>query len=226
MAIEPRRGCGYRKVGGLYLVSGGEPAPCGRLPFELHVCPACNAGIKQTRGWQWVRPPILLANGAPCRGAGECHICPLEEHNMPALAGLIWIGEKFYPTADAFLREARELGISRRIQSIPRNFKLGVTWVLLAHPKAIVRAPETEDELAEANRGDLSGNAHMLRIVRKGIVRVFRPTAIEKIVTATEARDQAAMQELAARDITPVVVPDDDRDHQGSVHDDPQMELE
>jgi hypothetical protein len=24
MAIEPKRGCGYRKVGGLYLVGGGE----------------------------------------------------------------------------------------------------------------------------------------------------------------------------------------------------------
>lgn len=230
MAVEPRRGCGYRKVGGLYMIGGAPDEPCGRLPLELHVCPACNAGIKQTRGWQWVKPQMLLANAATCAAPRDvvrgCRLCPLDPHNLPASAGLIWVGEKFYATADAFMREARELGISRRIQSVPRNFQLGVTWVLLAHPKAIVRAPETEEELTEATGGYPPGNAHMLRIVRKGIVTIFKPTAIEKIVTASEAQNAAAMAELREKNITPVVVPDDDRDHQGSVHDDPQLELD
>lgn len=64
MAVEARRGCGFRKVGGLYMVSGALSSPCERLPLELHVCPVCNAGIKQTRAWQWIKPPA-----APLRGS-------------------------------------------------------------------------------------------------------------------------------------------------------------
>jgi hypothetical protein len=43
MAVEPKRGCGYRKVGGIYLVSGGEGRPCGCLQIPLHTCPSCRA---------------------------------------------------------------------------------------------------------------------------------------------------------------------------------------
>ena len=35
MAIEAPRGCGYRKVGGLYMCGGGIPIHCDRLPYEL-----------------------------------------------------------------------------------------------------------------------------------------------------------------------------------------------
>lgn len=35
MAIEPRRGCGYRKMGGLYLVADALGEVCHRLPFPL-----------------------------------------------------------------------------------------------------------------------------------------------------------------------------------------------
>ena len=52
MSVEARRGCGYRKVGGLYLVGPKLEAGCGRLPL-VHVCPVCQSGIKQTRGWVW-----------------------------------------------------------------------------------------------------------------------------------------------------------------------------
>ena len=31
MASEPKRGCGYRKIGGTYLVGGGIGIPCDRL---------------------------------------------------------------------------------------------------------------------------------------------------------------------------------------------------
>jgi hypothetical protein len=42
MAVEPKRGCGYRKVGGIYLVSGGEGRPCGplyRYPYTYTLAP-------------------------------------------------------------------------------------------------------------------------------------------------------------------------------------------
>ena len=54
MAVEARRGCGYRKVGGLYLMGGTGGMPCCKMPIPLHVCPTCHGGIKQTRGWSWI----------------------------------------------------------------------------------------------------------------------------------------------------------------------------
>lgn len=53
MAIEAKRGCGFRKVGGTYLVSEGEGMPCDRLPIKLDVCPVCSHGFKRSRGWTW-----------------------------------------------------------------------------------------------------------------------------------------------------------------------------
>ncbi len=64
LTFEAARGCGYRKAGGKYLVSGGEMLPCGRLPLELTVCPCCSQGIKQSRGWTWIDPEKLLANSS------------------------------------------------------------------------------------------------------------------------------------------------------------------
>lgn len=222
MSTEPRRGCGFRKVGGLYLVSGGAGVPCGRLPIILSTCPTCGGGIKQTRSWQWVAPGALLEHAPPCEFAHVelspedrlarvfghhvgCDACPLSHpRRLGERAGLIWIGEKFYPTPHAFSEEAAKLGISRRVNAIPRGFKVGVTWVLLAHPRVLV----------------LDDGAWL-----KGIFRVFRPERIEKIVTASQAADAAAVAELRERGITPVVVPDGDSDHQGSVYDD-DAELE
>lgn len=66
MAAEAKRGCGYRKVGGLYLVAGKTGAACCKLPLPLTVCPCCGQGIKQTRGWTWVDPSKLMA--------GECSV--------------------------------------------------------------------------------------------------------------------------------------------------------
>jgi hypothetical protein len=63
--------------------------------------------------------------------------------------------------------------------------------------------------------------------VRKGILTIFKPTAIEKIVTDIEAQDTAAMAELEKKGITPVVVPASDPDHGGTASDDsPQQDLD
>jgi len=35
MAIEPIRGCGFRKVHGLYLVGDAVGLPCDRMPFRI-----------------------------------------------------------------------------------------------------------------------------------------------------------------------------------------------
>jgi hypothetical protein len=143
-------------------------------------------------------------------------------------AGLLWIGEQYYETPFDFMKEASELGISRRIQSVPHGFKIGETWVLLAHAWA-----KSDTVVVE---GD---NPAVIRKV-PGIFAVFRPTRIEKMVKqstmdnyqqeveiraeygddekeeiATPWReDYLGIRRLIERGITPVPLPDDDPDHQ------------
>ena len=230
MASEAKRGCGYRKVGGLYLVGPKLSGGCGKLPVELHVCPTCQSGFKQSRGWTWVAAKPLLDSQA-CRLPGTnmpakgCDTCPLGGaiDQLGEKCGLLWVGGRFYPEPEDWAKEAGTLGVSRRIGALPRGFQLGEHWVLIAHPRAIKRTPQTVEEEAEL----LDGNKARLQdelplesfIIRKGIISAFQPTAIEKIVTESEAKDTAAMDALRAKGITPVAVPDDDKDHQGSVFD-------
>jgi hypothetical protein len=144
-------------------------------------------------------------------------------------AGLLWIGERFYKTPGEFSSEANELGISRRISAVPREFKRGETWVLLAHPKAATCAECKGAGLRSINYGvgysetitTQSGKCEACEGCGKvpGIFRVFRPSALEKIITETMSKDAELMADLEKRGITPVVVPDDDKDHMGTVYD-------
>ena len=208
MAREARRACGYRKVGGLYLVSDGQGAPCCKLPIILGICPTCGAGIKQTRGWTWIDPQPWLKG--PCTEGGAMGdplriYCPAANpQKLGERVGLLWIGAQFYPTPQHFQAEAQAMGVSRRITAVPRNFKVGEHWVFFAHPKVkLVFDPTNGSE------------GKWL----PGIFRMFMPSRIEKIITQTMSEDAELMADLAQRNITPVIVPDDDKDHQGSVYD-------
>jgi hypothetical protein len=166
----------------------------------MHVCPTCGTGVKQTRGWTWIDPRPWLA-GLCKASRGAALLCPASHPlNLGERVGLLWIGRQFYPTPGAFMHEAALQGVSRRITAIPRGFKIGEHWVFLAHPEA-----------ATVNGGE----------GRKvpGIFSIFKPTAFEKLITETQARDRALMDDLTERGIHAVVVPDDDRDHQGTVYD-------
>jgi hypothetical protein len=152
---------------GIYLVGDGLGEPCGLLPYPLEVCPCCGGGIKATRGWTWVTPQLLFRGDVMSKLAGverecegsaafragrrlravgpgpgpTCSRCPVG--NPPeGPHGLLWVGGQFYSTPDDFTREARAQGVSRKIKAVPNGFKLGETWVLLAHRKA-VRNPAT-----------------------------------------------------------------------------------
>lgn len=238
MAVEKPRGCGYRKVGGKYLVGGKLERACGLLPLELHVCPVCSGGIKQTRSWQWIVPGKLFqdvkCNGRPSgpistvadlvTGLAGCVMCPgMEVLQSKERAGLLWVGGSFYPEPEDFLREGAAMGVSRRVSAIPKGFKVGTTVVLIAHPKAVKREPRTPEErleLQEINDGLHADNiAPLSTITRKGIIAIFRPERIEQIITETESKNDELMEELTDKGITPVIVPDDDPDHQGRVHD-------
>lgn len=206
-----------RKVGGLYLMGSGSGVPCDRLPLSLSICPCCSQGIKQSRGWTWIDVNLLVGGvHSDCRDTFPCPLC-MATSEMGRV-GLLWIGEKFYKTPEAFLSEAATQGISRRLSAVPRNFKIGETWVLLAHPLACNCTACHGSGLASIPDkpvcSDCDGKGKT-----PGIFRVFRPHAIEYIITQSQSQDAEFMADVAKRGLTPVVVPDDDKDHRGSVHD-------
>ncbi len=215
MAIEAVRGCGYRKVGGLYLVADHAGAVCGGLPAPLRACVSCGQGVKPARGWTWIKPASLgLADAMADRcersrcvatsadqWIDHAAICPARAVGAsPQQAGLLWVGSGFYATPADFVTEAAQLGISRRIPFVPQALKLGQTWVLLAHRHAC------------PVQGDLLGDATDARGL-PGIFSAFKPQRLEMLVTESRSQDDIYMARLRQRGITPVVVPDDDQDH-------------
>lgn len=199
---ESERGCGYRKVGGLYLMADAPNAACGKMPLRLDVCPTCSAGIKPSRSWTWVEADALFGDVTCTLTSAECMGCPL--NTFLGRAGLLWIGEKFYPRPDDFLREAARQGVSRRIPAVPKGFELGKTYVLLAHRKTIpekCRAcaglPFSYAQLCETCKGGGS-------VFTPGIFQVFRPSRLEKVVTGEEPDEE--IEALHKRGITPVKV--------------------
>lgn len=190
-SVEGARGCGYRKGGGLYLVSGELSEPCPLLPIPLHVCPTCGEGVKQSRGWTWIKPDPLLSPG-PHGSPKHDHVCPLggwmtiERWSKGERAGLIWIGEAFYKTPREFMDEAARMGVSRRISAVPREFKVGETWVALAHPKA-VENPEWLRAMAEDYGSDEEPEVDQYL---PGVVTFFLPVAVEYVVKGTETEEE------------------------------------
>lgn len=221
MAVEVKRGCGYRKVGGLYMVGGGIGVPCDRLPFELSVCSCCGQGIKQALGWTWIDVAKFF-NGAHENCVERCTtVCPLcDTPETLGRAGLIWVGEKFYKTPDDFVKEGVSLGFSRRIKAVPHGFKVGETYIMLAHSKAVKSTEPITDVVPVKPDGQLWAGDEQIYFPRKpGIFYAWLPQRLEKIMKES-ARGTEEVADLEKRGISPVFVPDDDPDHQGNVHTD------
>lgn len=174
MAVEAARGCGYRKVGGLYIVGGFEGVPCCRLPVVLDICPTCGQGVKFSRGIQWVAPELVFKGFPECVTSLPTYLasdlakvsCPLAFPKDKM--ALMWVGEKFY-TPDTFSKEALEMGVSKRISAFPKGFVLGKTRVLLAHKNAVKAG---EDEMGRP-------------VYKPGVFMSFVPQRLERIVTVT-----------------------------------------
>lgn len=179
--IEGERGCGYRKKGGLYLVSDGISSPCFALPIEVSVCPHCGNGIKQGRGWTWLSWELIKAL-MKC-GKRGCTGCVPFNGEFDRL-GLMWVGRKYY-TPGKFQEEAARMGVSKRISQIPKDFKVGRDWVLLGHAEAV----------------DKEDGKH------PGIFYAFKPTRIEYVCKGDETPEE--LERLKRRKITPIkVIPD------------------
>lgn len=134
---ETVRACGYRRPGkngvGVYLTGPVLTRYCGRLPLPLHSCPVCGGGIHRSRGWTWIEPRTLW--GVTGCDEPHCSTC-LAGKGMPeGKHGLLWAGERYWPTPQHWLFEAQQLGASRRLASVPRGFELGRTVVYMAHAK-------------------------------------------------------------------------------------------
>jgi len=180
--FESKRGCGYRSPGGLYFMGGKFGEPCGKLPIPLTVCPCCRAGIKFSRGFQLVG--TALVEDHQCAST-ECKECPVWNNPKLDKYGLMWVGEKFYPRPEDFMKEGNRQGISKRIASVPREFTVGEDWILLAHRKAITPVPDDGQRTP-------------------GIFQAFQPTHIEYVVKGTETEEE--LEALVKRGITPVKV--------------------
>jgi hypothetical protein len=224
MAAEQRRACGYRKINALYLCSDGGGMPCDRLPIPLTVCPTCSHGFKQSRGFTWVDVAALVGGvHQECKDVYPCPLCMAT--SQMGKAGMLWIGEVFYPTPKAFDNEAAKLGISRRIHALPRQFKVGETWILLAHPKGIVEAcPECHGVgLARENGVVMARRCEACEgkcdVSTPAIFKVWKPSRIEKILPDT-MRGSDEAKELEERGITPVFLPSNDPDHRGNIYED------
>lgn len=241
MAGEAKRGCGYRQVGGIYLVGDYIPTPCDRLPFPLPVCPCCGQGVKVGRGMTEINPFRLFGlhdaeapapairtpgtqvaasegfNGGICQDPiRPCFLC--DPADRPAF--LMLVGEKFYPTPDHFMQEGVAQGISKRISQIPHNFKIGETVLYLAHRKACKKMVPAL--IQEAERIAAGTDAAAPRLVdaeqveyETGIFTAFIPKRIEKIYWQSELEKMSKEEKerLEKRGITPVGVPDGDSDH-------------
>lgn len=211
VSYESERGCGYRKVGGTYLVCDGQGVHCPLLPIPLSRCPCCGEGISPQRSFRWVNPTKLIipvlkertCKTTKCQFAKDHGVVDCEPWKLNR-AGLLWVGEKFYKTPTDFAHEARVMGISKRLAQIPKDFKVGETWVLLAHrwadPKqcSCSRAGNAKKDCKECKgRGWLPGH---------GIFMAYRPDRIERVITEEQAKDEDLLAKLDKRGITPVIV--------------------
>lgn len=198
---------------GIYLMGTPFGEPCERLPFPLITCPACGAGYRQSRGFTWIEPEVVFGRmghqddlpGIPCRldaeagrrplGNGRigshahitCPVCnPSIAVDSDRRAGLLWVGEKFYSTPDLFSQEADRLGISKKIAHVPHGFKVGETYIYLAHRKAV--NPNVK-EIAAQDRGR---DEDLFRDLGAGVFMAFRPTHIDLVIKNPEKVPDAA----------------------------------
>jgi hypothetical protein len=214
MAVEPRRGCGFRKVEGMYLCGEFISSPCDRMPFPLTTCPVCGQGIKVSRGFTQVNPYRLWGIHQNCKDHFRpCFLC--DPQDEPAY--IMLVGERYYKTPQDFVKEALAVGISKRIPFIPKGLELGKTVIYLAHPKACEVKEAAVLQQAMAIVEETQTNQPRLLETEKvskalGIFCAFIPKRVEKLIWDSEYTDKKR-EEAEKRGITLVQIPDGDADH-------------
>mgnify|MGYP001576503549 CR=1 FL=1 len=149
---EHKRGCGFRKIGALYLVSDPGPAwICDALPLPLEACGCCGYKPPFNRNLEWLTADYLehlstmKHDDKKCEACPEtCPVCwpygpgyyekPLDKAASEIRYGLMFVSSQKY-TPETFVKEVIKQGISKRIPEVPKGLILGKTWVLLASQK-------------------------------------------------------------------------------------------
>ena len=191
MAVEAKRGCGFRKVGGIYLVAKGAWASCDRLPLEVCACPVCGEGVHFPRSPRKVNPKKLFGQhyeSAGCTCPTTCQVC----NSQDEVAYLLGVGAQYTP--ESFLLEAHTMGVSKRVPAVPKELKLGETWVYLVHRKGI----ETGERDPKTGK----------MIYKMAVFSAFRPQAIEMPVWESELTDEriAAVARGFQRSVVEILV--------------------
>ena len=202
MAVELIRKCGYRMVGGLYLVTEGMGMSCDRLPIPLSACPTCGEEPRPNLGIAAFDPFGMWGQHWLEDQQKDKTLCPEDTCPVCRPSGkqfLMWVGDEY--TAESFKNEAASLGVSKRVHSVPNDLVLNESWVFFAKRKLIPNHGQTW----------LPGESQERRGYGPGVFHAFRPQRIEKIVTNQTPRDE--LDALEGQGITPVVVPHDDPHH-------------
>jgi len=222
---EAIRGCGFRKIGGLYLTGDpGQTLICDGLPLPLEPCDCCGFVPPFSRNLQKVHPQYIsqaelkkhssinveeLAQAIEKRdlqgivgGAMNCSCppnCPICSTTHKFLEhepfGLMFVGKRFY-SPRSFIQEAENMGVCKRIPDIPKWLRLGETWVLLAH-----------SEVPKVSLEELSSNGmHMKEPEKmKAIFYAFKPQRVEMPVWKDQITNEEILM-LENRGITPVLL--------------------
>jgi hypothetical protein len=214
--VEQERGCGWRQAGGFYLIGDGMSLHCDALPIDLDPCSECGYVIPKSRGMQmihsgYLKPKILFKHATPNRAReyGEKVLknctddfpCPICQLSFGDKFAVMTVSSRFY-TPTSFMKEATKQGVSKRVRPdvLPKEFKLGETWVFLAHAEAIeikrrkvVNKDQEEPEYTSE--------------FRRGLFYAFKPSRIEAVVDDTTPA--AKIAELHKKGYNVVKVPYD-----------------
>lgn len=209
-SFETVRGCGVRQAGKLYLVGSGLGYECPALPLIFKGCETCGYEPPQYRDFQWVNKSYIRHIKPPTGQAciPTCPVCYPGTNDQDRY-GLMFVGRKFYTPVE-FIAESVKMEVSKAIKQIPKDLVLGETWVLLAHPDAVV---DKHDALyiglynEWVSRGIDEGKPEPKPPTYPGVFFGFIPQRVEMLVYESEATREY-LDSLEKKGITPVVVPD------------------
>ena len=247
MAVEAKRGCGYRKVNGTYLVGNAAGVPCDRLPLILEVCPTCSHGIKQSRGWTWVEPGALvggphylprLTDGPDAQGhciysydwmceegthhdtqPAKCWFCA-----DPASAGLPWdyqgprrVGLLWI--GEKFYSTVEEFLLEGWHQGLSRRVHALPRGFVVGQTYIMLAHPKAVPQVQIKKADELIPGI----IYRPGVFYLWLPQRVERLLPESK-RDSEEVADLEKRGFTIVYVPDDDPDHCDGWEEEPEVE--